>query len=134
VDYKIVSRVLVGRILKVIEHVINVNQTSTVPGRSVTNNMTTIRDVMSFYSEMNRNLYVLTVDQAKAFDRVEHNFLHAVLDKFGFGQQFKAWIRLLYKDISSKVCVNRFFLQGDSTSDAACGKAAVCRQLCMCYV
>jgi hypothetical protein len=95
VDYKIVSRVLVGRILKVIEHVINVNQTSTVPRRSVTNNMTTIRDVMSFYRETNRNLYVLTVDQAKAFDRVEHNFLHVVLDRFGFGQQFKAWIRLL---------------------------------------
>jgi hypothetical protein len=98
VDDKIISRVLVGRIRKVIERVINVNQTSAVPGRSVINNMKTTRDVMTFYRETNRN-----------FDRVEHNFLHVVLDRFGFGQQFKAWIRLLYRDISSKVCVNRFF-------------------------
>jgi hypothetical protein len=86
-----------------------VNQTSAVPGRSVTNNMTTIRDVTTFYRETNRNLYILTVDQAKAFDRVEHNFLHVVLDKFGFGEQFKMWIKMLYKDINSKVGVNRFF-------------------------
>jgi hypothetical protein len=36
----------------------------------------TKRDVMTFYRETNRNLYILTVNQAKAFDRVEHNFLH----------------------------------------------------------
>jgi hypothetical protein len=108
VDYKIISRVLVGRIRKILEHIVNKNQTSAVPGRSVINNMTTIRDVMAFYRETNRGLYVLTVDQAKAFDRVEHNFLHAVLDKFGFGTQFKAWIKILYKNVNSRVCVNRF--------------------------
>jgi hypothetical protein len=56
-------------------------------------------------------LYILTVDQAKAFDRVEHNFLHAVLDRFGFGLQFKTWIKMLYKDINSRVCVNRFLTE-----------------------
>jgi hypothetical protein len=70
--------------------------------------MSSITDIMAFYKETNRDLYILTVDQAKAFDRVEHCFLHNVLDKFGFGSDFKTWIRLLYTDISSKVLVNRF--------------------------
>jgi hypothetical protein len=55
------------------------------------------------------NIIILTVDQAKAFDRVEHCFLHNVFEKFGFGPDFRTWIRLLYTDISSKVLVNRFF-------------------------
>jgi hypothetical protein len=101
--------VLVNRVRIVINRLVNTNQTSSVPGLSVLNKMSTIRDIMAFYKETNRDLYILTVDQAKAFDRVEHCFLHDVLEKFGFGPDFRTWIRLLlYTDISSKVLVNRF--------------------------
>jgi hypothetical protein len=70
IDYKIVSRFLIGRIRKVIDSVVNVNQTSAVPGRSMINNMATIRDVMSYYKETHRELYILTVDQAKVYSKV----------------------------------------------------------------
>jgi hypothetical protein len=108
VDYKIISKVLINRIRLIINRLVNVNQTSAVPGRSVLHNMSSIRDIMAYYKETNRDLYILTVDQAKAFDRVEHSFLHRVIDKFGFGTGFTRWIRLLYTDISSKVLVNRY--------------------------
>jgi hypothetical protein len=52
----------------------------------VTNNIATIRDVLTLYKETNRDLCILTVDQAKAFDRLEHNLLYVVLDRFGFGE------------------------------------------------
>jgi hypothetical protein len=49
--------VLVNRVSLVINRLVNTNQTSAVPGRSVLNNMSTIRDIMAFYKETNRDLY-----------------------------------------------------------------------------
>ena len=46
------------------------------------------------------------MDQAKAFDHVSHNFLFACMEAYGFGPSFLRWIKLLYTDISSSVCVN----------------------------
>ena len=48
------------------------------------------------------------LDQAKTFDRVDWQYLFTVLEKFGFGPSFIAWIRLLYHNIVSHVIVNNF--------------------------
>uniref|UniRef100_A0A3B5LBJ5 Reverse transcriptase domain-containing protein n=1 Tax=Xiphophorus couchianus TaxID=32473 RepID=A0A3B5LBJ5_9TELE len=51
----------------------------------------------------------LNIDFRKAFDRVEHNFLWAVLNKFGFGQSFISKLQLLYSKAESKVKCNGHF-------------------------
>ena len=38
---------------------------------------------------------ILSLDQEKAFDRVDWSFLFATLDKMGFGPSFIRWVRLL---------------------------------------
>jgi len=42
----------------------------------------------------------------KAFDKMSHTFMIMVLRKFGFGERFINWIRILYTDIHSAVKVN----------------------------
>ena len=54
----------------------------------------------------------LSLDQKKAFDRVDHSFLFNVLSHVGFGPSYISWVKLLYSGISSVVCINGY------TSDA----------------
>ncbi len=46
---------------------------------------------------------LLSLDQEKAFDRVDHQFLFRVLKAFSFGDTFVAMIKLLYNDATCMV-------------------------------
>ena len=43
------------------------------------------------------------MDIEKAFDLVDHSFLLAVLQKYGFGERFLKWIQILIKNQESYV-------------------------------
>ena len=46
------------------------------------------------------------LDREKAFDRVEHQFLHKVLHAFGFGDSFINWVKLLQANATTRIKVN----------------------------
>jgi hypothetical protein len=47
--------------------------------------------IHSSYTNREKGM-IIKIDMAKAFDRVKHNFLNVVLEKFGFNQSFISWI------------------------------------------
>ena len=49
---------------------------------------------------------LLSLDQQKAFDRVEHPYLWRTLDAFGFSPDFRAMIEAMYRDIESVLKIN----------------------------
>ena len=51
----------------------------------------------------------VAMDNEKAFDRIEHNFIKAVLKKYNFPKNFIKWFNIIYSDITSKVMVNGTF-------------------------
>ncbi len=48
----------------------------------------------------------LSLDQEKAFDRVDHHCLFKTLEAFGFGTHFISLVKLLYNDIYSMLRIN----------------------------
>ncbi|KAJ8355174.1 hypothetical protein AAFF_G00088890 [Aldrovandia affinis] len=50
----------------------------------------------------------VSLEEEKAFDRVQHGFLHGVLKRMGFGPRFISWVRTLYAGVYSCVWVNGF--------------------------
>ena len=71
VDYKLASRALAGRLLKVIHLVVNKAQTCRVPGRFIGESVALLRDVVDFASSCYVPVAILSLDREKAFDRVD---------------------------------------------------------------
>ncbi|KAI3355603.1 hypothetical protein L3Q82_018440 [Scortum barcoo] len=74
-DYKILSKVLACRLREVMASVIHIDQTYCVPGRLISDNVTLIRDVLEVSSSLAVDTGLISIDQEKAFDRVEHQYL-----------------------------------------------------------
>ena len=109
VDYKIGTKALAARLQKVLPTVLHEDQTCGVPGRSIFSNLNLIRDLIEYCNSKGLPLAIISLDQEKAFDRVNWNFLDRVLQKMNFGPEFRQWIRIIYTDISS-ACLHSGFV------------------------
>ena len=108
VDYKLCARAIAGRLLKVLHHVIHRDQTCGVKGRFIGENIALLRDLISYVNESGYPLAILSLDQEKAFDRVDWDCLFNTLQCMGFGPSFTSWVRLFYSDIRSAICINGY--------------------------
>ena len=95
VDTKIISKSLASRFLPILPTIISSDQTAYVKGRFIGESIRLISDILDTSMKYNISGYMLTVDLQKAFDSIDHIFLLACLDKFGFGNNFKTWISIL---------------------------------------
>ena len=87
-DYKLASKVITERLKTVMSSIVHQDQTCSVPGRSVFSNLQLVRDVLDMIDKTNETGILVTLNDEKAFDRVDHEFLMRVLSKFGFGPMF----------------------------------------------
>lgn len=97
-DYKIFSKVLANRLKKYLHVLVHRDQSYCIPDRSIMDNLFLLRDVIDFNQSNRFDLGVLSLDQEKAFDQVDHKYLFTVLKEFGFGENFISYIKLLYSD------------------------------------
>lgn len=105
-DYKLLSKTLANKLAGVMDGVIHPDQTYCVPGRSIFDNVSLIRDVVEVSKMLNLDCGLISLDQEKAFDRVEFCYLWRVLEAFGFCQNFINHIKVLYSGVESILKVN----------------------------
>jgi exonuclease III len=107
-DYKIAAKALANRLLCVIASVVSPDQTCGIPGRFSGENIRLLQDVADYANRCHIGGAIVSLDQEKAFDRVEISYMLKVLERMGFGPSFRRWIKLLYTDVYSAVSVNGF--------------------------
>ena len=64
------------------------DQTCGVPVRFIGENVALLRDVVEFASSSGVPTAILSLDQEKAFDRVDWPFMLSTLSHMGFGSSF----------------------------------------------
>ena len=104
-ELKILARVLANRLQRVISDLIGPEQTFAVKGRSIQDNLHLIREVLEGIED-DTEAALISLDQSKAFDRVDHRFLASVLETAGFKPEFRRWISMMYHNPQAVVQVN----------------------------
>jgi hypothetical protein len=122
-DIKILSKLLANRLKKVLPDIIHTDQTGCIQGRFIGQNIRLIQDLIN---KSDDDEVFLLLDQEKAFDRVDWNWLFKVLEKFGFTNKYVSWLKVMYKSMKSCILTNgytseffsisRGIRQGDSLS------------------
>ena len=67
-----------------------------------------LRGIIDYSNESDTAGAILSLDQEKAFDRVDCGFLFRTLCHLGFTSSFISWVRLLYSGVFSSVFVNGY--------------------------
>ena len=107
-DYKILAKFLTNRLKVVLHSIISESQSCGVPSRFSGCNVRTLQDIVNFCNFNQLGGAVISLDQEKAFDRVDWHYMMQVLERMNFGPSFRAWVRLPYSNIFSRVLVNGY--------------------------
>ena len=89
VDYETEAKALANRLQNVLHYVINPDQTCNVPRRSILDNLYLISDSCEYVFQKQFSIAIISLDQEKAFDRLNWQFLDKVMQKMNFSAGFR---------------------------------------------
>ena len=105
-DYKIFTKAISIRLADAAPEVIHRDQAGFMKGRSIFDQVKTTKLVIDYMGRTNRKGAVVALDQEKAYDKITHDYLWAVLRKFEFPESFIATVASLYTGATTKVMIN----------------------------
>ncbi|XP_062028770.1 uncharacterized protein LOC133744726 [Rosa rugosa] len=109
VVYKIASKVLANRLKGILPHIVSPLQSAFVPGRLISDNTLVATEVAHFMKKLRRQadgFFSLKLDISKAYDRLEWQYVEAVLLKLGFCQDWVNVVLATIKSVSYSVLMN----------------------------
>lgn len=106
VDRKILSKILATRLEALLPRIIKEDQTGFIKGRNSYNNVRRLLNVIQAFQQRDIDGLVLSLDAEKAFDRVEWSYLFYSLNKFGLGDSFIRWVKILYDNPQAAILTN----------------------------
>ena len=86
--------------------IIKSDQTAFVEGRYIGESIHLISDILEYTEDHGTDGVLFSADFEKAFDSIEHPFILATLESFGFGPQFLQWIRVILNNGESCIMNN----------------------------
>jgi exonuclease III len=105
-DAKLGPKVLAWRLGEVLPFLIHEDQGGFVPGRSIRHLLLRFQDIQELCKERYPDACAVLIDFAKAFDSVLWPALDLVLQHFGFGATFRAWVKTFYYQTSVSILLN----------------------------
>ena len=107
IDIKILTKTLANRLAPLLPDIIHYTQTA-VYRRKIDHTVHMLRDLIDLANTENIESAFIFLDQEKAFDRVNHEFLFKTMAAFGIGPGYIEWVRKIYSTASTKIQINGF--------------------------
>ena len=109
-DLKIISKTLTNRLSPLLPFILHKSQTA-VDGRRIDHTLHLIRDLIELANQEDMEAAFIFLDQEKAFDRVDHDFLYKTMETFGIGENFINWVKQINKTAVTRIKVNGFLTE-----------------------
>jgi hypothetical protein len=109
--YKICSKVIANRLRLVLDDIISEEQSAFVPGRLITDNVLVAYESIHYLKRKKgvTGPCALKLDMAKAYDRVEWEYLRTIMLKLGFTDHFVSLIMKCVQSVKFPVRINGQF-------------------------
>ncbi|CAI7767926.1 unnamed protein product [Closterium sp. NIES-54] len=104
--YKVVAKLLANRMKQVLGTVISEEQHGFLPGRQLSDMVSTVADVIETANNDKEDWYLLMIDFQKAFDSVSRSFLFDTMALMGFPSKFIRWCEGLHDGSFTRLLVN----------------------------
>ncbi|MCH88112.1 LINE-1 reverse transcriptase like [Trifolium medium] len=85
---------------------ISPNQSALIKGRQLVDGVVAVNEVIDLARKSKRACFIFKVDFEKAYDYVSWSFLDYMMMRFGFGSQWRSWIRVCVFNGNLTVLVN----------------------------
>ena len=105
-EYKLLARIMANRLKPIVEEHLSTGQYCGVPGRSIFDALTTIRDIVAYHEVTEKPICLMSIDFQKAFDRVSHEYLFKILEGYGISEAFIEKVKGMYANMSTMIQIN----------------------------
>ena len=105
-DYKIMTRAIAMRLASVAPTLIHRDQAGFVPGQSIFDHIHLSQMTIAYCEAEELNGAIVALDQEKAYDKINHQYLWKVLHKMNIPEKLTTTIQHLYQSTRSLVIVN----------------------------
>lgn len=107
-DYRIMIKIMSIRLKTTLSQTMFEEETCGIPDRTIFSNLFTTREMIIQSSTMNLKSYIMSIDQEKAFDKVDRYFLYQIMEKLGYSNIFINFMKELYQNTSSIISNNGY--------------------------
>ncbi|RVW38475.1 Transposon TX1 uncharacterized 149 kDa protein [Vitis vinifera] len=104
--YKIIVKVLSGRLREVLHETIHYSQGTFVQGRQILDAVLIANEIVDERRRSGEEGVVFKIDFEKAYDHVKWDFLDHVLEKKGFSPRWRKWMSGCLSSVSYAILVN----------------------------
>jgi hypothetical protein len=103
---KLLTKLLADRLQKVIISLLHKNQYGFIKSRSIQDCLGWCFEYLHQCHHSKKEIIILKLDFAKAFDTIEHNAILSILQHMGFDDNWLDWIRSIFSSGTSAVLLN----------------------------
>ncbi|XP_057803173.1 uncharacterized protein LOC131018471 [Salvia miltiorrhiza] len=104
--YKVLAKVLAGRLKQVMNFIISDSQSAFIEGRFILDGVIVLNEIIDESKKRKKGTLLFKVDFAKAYDTVDWSFLDIMMGKMRFSQRWRNWISGCLRSSTANVLIN----------------------------